>query len=153
MKIKILFVASAGGHLEETLALKSLENRYNTVLITEKTENDITYWQDKCYYMHKVNRKEIKSLIIYIGIFFKSLVILLKEKPQIIISTGAMIAFPTCLLGKLMGKKIIYIETMANINSKSMTGKIVYKFADLFIVQWESMKKLYPKAVYGGKVF
>ena len=58
-----------------------------------------------------------------------------------------------CLIGHIFGSKIIYIETFANSKSKSKTGKIVYKFADLFIVQWESMLELYPNAVYGGWIF
>ena len=57
------------------------------------------------------------------------------------------------LIGKIFGSKIIYIETFANINSKTITGSLVYKFADLFIVQWESMLKLYPKAEFGGWIF
>ena len=48
---------------------------------------------------------------------------------------------------------MIYIETFANIKTKSMSGKLVYPIADMFVVQWESMLKLYPKAVYGGWIF
>ena len=58
-----------------------------------------------------------------------------------------------CCIGKLLGSKIIYIETMANIETKTVTGRIIYYFADLFIVQWESMLKLYPKAKYGGWLY
>ena len=58
-----------------------------------------------------------------------------------------------CLLAKLFRKKVIYIETFANIKTKTITGRILYKIADLFIVQWESMLKLYPKAIYGGWIF
>ena len=58
-----------------------------------------------------------------------------------------------CLIGHLFKSKIIYIETFAKINSKSKTGSLVYKFADLFIVQWEDMLKLYPKAIYKGGIY
>lgn len=60
---------------------------------------------------------------------------------------------PMCLMGKIFGSKIIFIETFANRNSKTATGKLVYKFADLFIVQWEEMLKLYPKAKLGGSIY
>ena len=56
-------------------------------------------------------------------------------------------------IGKLLGSKIIFIETFANSQSKTKTGSLVYKFADLFIVQWEEMLKLYPNAVYGGWIY
>ena len=51
-----------------------------------------------------------------------------------------------CILGKIFGSKIIYIETFANRNKKTATGRLLYPIADLFIVQWEEMLKLYPKA-------
>ena len=56
-------------------------------------------------------------------------------------------------IGKIFGSKIIFIESFANSSSKSITGKIVYKFADLFIVQWENMLNIYPKSVYGGWIY
>ena len=58
-----------------------------------------------------------------------------------------------CCIGKIFKSKIIYIETFANSKTKSKSGSIIYKFADLFIVQWESMLELYPNAVYGGWIF
>ena len=50
-------------------------------------------------------------------------------------------------------KKIIYIESFARCNKPSLTGKIMYKFADIFIVQWEEMLEFFPKAMYGGGIF
>ena len=84
---------------------------------------------------------------------FKSLFIYIKVRPKVIITTGAHTAGPMCCIGKIFGSKIIFIESMANITTKTITGRLIYKFADLFIVQWESMLKLYPKAKYGGWIF
>lgn len=153
MRKKILMVASSGGHLEEALALKALQERYDTVLITEKTDYQVNFWQDRTYLMPQVNRKEIKSLLQFVGIFWDTFKILLNEKPDVVLSTGAMVAFPALLLGKLLGKKIIFIECMFNVDEPTLTGKLTYKFADLFIVQWEDMLHVYPKAVLGGRVF
>ena len=58
-----------------------------------------------------------------------------------------------CCIGKIFGSKIIYIETFANIHTKTITGKLIYTFADLFIVQWEEMLELYPKAICWGWIF
>ncbi len=84
---------------------------------------------------------------------FKSLFIYLKAHPDYIITTGAHTAGPMCCIGKLLGSKIIFIESFANINTKTVTGKCLYPIADKFIVQWDSMKKLYPDAVVGGWIF
>lgn len=62
-----------------------------------------------------------------------------------IVTTGTHTAGPMCYLGKIFGSKIIYIETFANKNKKTATGRLIYPIADLFIVQWEEMLKLYPK--------
>ena len=62
-------------------------------------------------------------------------------------------ALPICIIGKIFGSKVIYIETFANRNKKTATGRLIYPIADLFIVQWEDMLKLYPKAVYGGSIY
>jgi len=58
-----------------------------------------------------------------------------------------------CYLGKIFGSKIIYIETIANVNKKTATGKLIYPIADLFIVQWKEMLEVYPRAVYGGSIY
>ena len=58
-----------------------------------------------------------------------------------------------CYIGKIFGSKIIFIETFANRNSKTLSGRLVYPIADLFLVQWEEMLKLYPKAKLGGWIY
>ena len=58
-----------------------------------------------------------------------------------------------CCIGKIFGSRIIYIETFANMSSKTITGRFIYHFADKFIVQWDSMKSLYPDAEVGGWIF
>ena len=154
---KVLFISSTGGHLNELLQLKSIMNKYDSYLITEKTKSTISLkeeYKDKISYLiygtkHNMLTYPFKLL----ANCFKSLYFYFKIKPDVIVTTGAHSAGPMCCIGKIFGSKIIYIETFANIHSKTITGRIVYKFADLFIVQWESMLKLYPKAIYGGWIF
>ena len=57
------------------------------------------------------------------------------------------------IFGKLCGSNVVYLGSIANTNKKTATGKLIYPIADLFIVQWEEMLKLYPKAVYGGTIY
>ena len=83
----------------------------------------------------------------------KSLYFFFKIKPDVIITTGSHTAVPMCYIAKIFRKKVIYIETFANMNTKTLAGRMVYPIADMFIVQWESMLKLYPKAVYGGSIY
>lgn len=84
---------------------------------------------------------------------FLAIKVLKKERPDVIISTGAAVAVPFFYLGKLFGVKTIYIEVFDRYDKPTLTGKMVYPVTDKFIVQWESMKKVYPKAINLGSIF
>lgn len=153
-KQKICLVSSSGGHFEQLLCLRKLSEDYDCFILTEKTKYNKN---DKKinHYIMQVNRKEPLFLLKMIGIFNKSLYILLKENPDIIISTGALSSIPMMILGHILKKKVIYLESFAKINSPTMTGKFIYKHkvADRFYVQWETMKEIYPDAIYLGGIY
>ena len=79
--------------------------------------------------------------------------VLRTEKPDLILSTGAAAAVPFFYLGKLFGAKTMYIEVFDRIDKPTLTGKLVYPVTDRFVVQWEEMKQVYPKAVNLGSIF
>jgi UDP-N-acetylglucosamine:LPS N-acetylglucosamine transferase len=147
------FTASLGGHLEEIARLIEFGNQYDVFLVTEKGGFIELNVCRRVYHLSQINRKEVLFIPKFINIFFQSFSILWKEKPDYIISTGALVTFPICLLGKLMRKKVIYIESFARVDTASLTGKLMYRIADLFIVQWEELLEIFPKAIYGGGIF
>ena len=100
-----------------------------------------------------MNRRQLAFCPKFLILFIKAFCILLKERPDFIITTGALIAYPFCVIGKLMGVKIVYVESFARVKRPSLTGRLLYDYSDLFIVQWEDMLKLYPKSVLGGGIF
>lgn len=157
MRKKILFISSTGGHLSELMALKPLFKKYECEIITEKTNSTISLkkkYGKKIHYLIYGTKHYMFSYIFKTPInIFKSLYLYLKIRPKVIITTGAHTAVWMCYIGKLFRSKIIYIETLANINTKTLSGKLIYPIADKFIVQWEEMLKLYPKAIYGGFIF
>lgn len=154
---KVLFISSAGGHLSEMLELKELFNKYDYHIITEKTKstNSLkdTYRGKVNYLVYGTKDHMLTYPFKLLANCFKSLYYYCKIRPEFIITTGAHTAGPMCCIGKLFGSKIIYIESFANISTKTVTGRLVYHIADLFIVQWKSMLKLYPKATYGGWIY
>ena len=160
MKKRVLFIASTGGHLEELMQLKKMFDKYDYHIITEKTKANLKLkekYNKRISYLIYGSYTGLDNKLIYpFKLMLNTLIsffLFLKIRPQYIVSTGAHTSGPMCLIGHLLGSKIIFIETFANSESKSKTGSIVYKFADLFIVQWESMLELYPKATYGGWIF
>lgn len=155
--MKVLFIASTGGHLSELLQLKPLFNDFDYHLVTEKTKMTIDMkneYGERIDYLIFGSKDHLLSYIFKFSFnCFKSLWLYIKIKPKFIITTGTHTAVPICYIAKLFKTKIIYIETFANIETKTMTGKMIYPIADLFIVQWESMLKLYPKAIYKGWIY
>ena len=154
---KVLFISSTGGHLNELLQLKPMFKKYDYHIVTEK--DDVTKclkekYGSKISYVPYGTRSKIFSYIYkYLCVCLKSIYLYLKIRPKYIITTGTHSVVPICYFGKLFGSKIIFIETFANSNSKTLSGRLVYPISNLFIVQWESMLKLYPKAVLGGSIY
>lgn len=152
-EIKVCFAASSGGHYEQLMMLRPLMEKYDSFVITEKTSYESKAKGEKTYYLRQVNRKE-KLFILALGInAFLSMGIYIKEKPDVIICTGVLAMIPMCLIMKMFGKKLIYIESFAKVTSATQTGKLMYKFADEFYVQWEQMKEIFPKAKYIGGIY
>lgn len=153
---KCMFISSGGGHLEELLQLESLFDRCEYSLITEKTQTT-TYLKDKyknvSYLVYGTKDHLLPYLFIFPFNIIKSFFLFLKYKPEYIITTGTHTAVPMCKIGKLFKSKVIFIETLANSIKPTKAGRMVYKDADLFLVQWESMLKVYPDASYWGGVF
>ena len=155
-----MFISSTGGHLEELMQLKSMFDKYDYHIVTENTKSNLSlkekYKNRVSYLVYGTYTTKLKKITYPFKLLFntiKSFFIYLKVRPKYIVTTGAHTAGPMCCIGKIFGSKIIFIETFANSHTKSRTGTLVYKFADLFIVQWEELLELYPKATYGGWIF
>ena len=100
-----------------------------------------------CYFP---TNRNVKNLIRNTFLAWK---VLRKEKPDLIISSGAAEAVPFFYLGKLFGAKTIYIEVFDRIDAPTIAGKLCYPVTDKFIVEWEEMKQVYPKAINLGSIF
>ncbi len=153
---KLMFISSGGGHLEELLQLKSLFDKYDYSLITEKT--DTTKYLKKeyrnvNYLLYGTKDHLVPYLFIFPMNIIISLVLFIKYRPDAVISTGTHTAVPMCLIAHFLGKKVVFIETLANATSPTKAGKIVHKYADKFVVQWESMLDVYPDAEYWGTIY
>ncbi|WP_294404634.1 PssD/Cps14F family polysaccharide biosynthesis glycosyltransferase [uncultured Clostridium sp.] len=151
--MKICFISSSGGHFEQLMMLKPLMDKYQSFIVTEKTNYEVSGDNRKIYYLDQVNRNEKLFIIKMIINSIKSLRIFIKEKPSVIITTGVLSTIPICVISKIFRKKLIYIESFAKVNTPTLTGKLVYKFANQFYVQWKEMLKIYPKAIYRGGIY
>lgn len=150
---KICFAASSGGHYEQLMMLKPLMEKYDSFVLTEKIHYRSAAKGVRTYYLKQVNRREGTFLLRMLENIFQSFVIFIKEKPDVVICTGVLAVIPICIIAKIFGKKLIYIESFAKVTTATQTGKLLYRFADQFYVQWEPMLKIYPKAIYLGGIY
>lgn len=152
-KVSICLASSSGGHFEQVMMLKPLIEKYGGFIVTEKIGYDIKVGDIPVKYVLSINRTDRMFIFKFLVNTVKSLFIVIVDRPDYIISTGALAAVPLMVWTKIFGGKVIYIESYAKINSPNLSGKITYKFADQFYVQWESMKKFYPNAIYKGGIY
>ena len=152
---RVMFISSVGGHLTQLLELKTIFKDYNYVLVTEK--NDVNKEKKKKYKMEYLIYGSREYLFKYVFIFlfniFKSFYLFFKYRPNVIVTTGTHTAVPMCYIGRLFGRKIIFIESYAKRTSPTLSGRLVYPIANTFIVQWETMLEFYPKAKYFGGIY
>lgn len=149
MKPKVCLACSAGGHLTELLSVKEAWEGYESFLVTFRRE-DTAGMEGKIYYIEDPRRNPLQLL----RNIWQALRVVLEERPGAIITTGAGVVVPLCYIGKLLGSRIIYIESFARIDSPSLSGRLLYPIADLFFVQWRALLSKYGrKAQYGGGIF
>ncbi|WNN68180.1 MULTISPECIES: PssD/Cps14F family polysaccharide biosynthesis glycosyltransferase [Lactococcus] len=149
--MKVALVGSSGGHLTHLYLLKKFwENEDRFWVTFDKTDAKSILKEERFYPCYYPTNRNVKNTIKNTILAFK---ILRKEKPDLIISSGAAVAVPFFWLGKLFGAKTVYIEIFDRIDKPTLTGKLVYPVTDKFIVQWEELKKVYPKAINLGGIF
>ncbi|MBI3335333.1 MAG: polysaccharide biosynthesis protein [Candidatus Portnoybacteria bacterium] len=148
--MKVCLTASGGGHLIQLLRLLPILKKHETFFIIPGSHMKNVLKDYKIYSVNNPQRNPFKFILHSIV----SLRILAKEKPDVVITNGAGLVVPICFLSKFLFKsKIVFIESFSRIDTPSKTGKIIFKIADLFIVQWADLQKFYgSKAVYGGQL-
>lgn len=145
----ICLVSSSGGHWDQLQKLRPLIEKYDGFMVTEKTK----FREDARYLMFQT---DLKDKLMFPKMFINSihaLKIWIKEKPDFVVTTGTMVAYPFYLLSIITHKKFIFIETFGRADMPTIAGKFMEKHSDLFIVQWETQLKYYKKAVYGGCLY
>lgn len=147
---KTLLVSSSGGHLLQLLRIMpALEGMERVWVCFDKPDAKYFLRDEKTYWCYHPTTRNVKNLV---RNTFQAVKVLLKERPGIILSSGAAVALPYAWIGRLLGSRIVFVEAFNYVNTGTLTGRMVYPVADLFCVQWEAMLKVYPKAKYIGRL-
>ena len=157
--MKLLIVLGEGGHTTELLNLVDLlgeRYRYHYILSQEDALSADQIRRPG--QLHTIARPRGKAtnkaaaVLRTLWATVQALGILLRVRPAAVVSTGPAIAVPVCLLAKLLRARVIFIETGSRVRSLSLTGKILYRFADLFFVQWQELLDRAPRGIYAGRL-
>lgn len=149
--MKVCLVGSSGGHLTHLYMLNKFWLDKERFWVTFNKDDAKSMLQgEKMYSCYYPTNRNIWNLVRNTILAWK---ILRKEKPDLVISSGAAVAVPFFYLAKVMKKKVVYIEVFDRIDKPTLTGKLVYPICDAFIVQWEEQKDVYPKAINLGGIF
>jgi len=149
-KMKICLAASAGGHLTQLLKLSESWQDYEAFCVTtldvvrEKLQKyGNTYTVGEC------NREHPLWAVL---VLIRCINIILRERPDVVISSGAAPGYIMCFLGKLFGAKVVWLDSIANVEQISLSGRMVRSIADLFLVQWPELAEQYSNVEYVGAV-
>lgn len=150
-KVKVCLVGSSGGHLTHLYMLKPIWSEMERFWVTfDKTDANSILKGENVYHCYFPTNRNIWNLI---RNTFLAIKVLHKEKPDLIISSGAAVAVPFFYLGKIGGAKTIYIEVFDRIDKTTLTGKLVKPVTDRFIVQWDEMLDVYRGSINLGSIF
>ncbi len=148
--MKICLAASSGGHLTELLCLRNAwKGKPHFFVITNESSLDLLNSDARAYMIGWGNRRHP---FLITKMLFRCIKVIINEKPDVLISTGAAVGCILGLLIKITGGKVIWIETISHTNNLTMSGYIIRPFAHLFFVQWPELLKKYPGVTYAGKV-
>ena len=148
--LKICIICSVGGHFKQILELEKTYVKYNHYYVLFYKESIKEFANKNVVFL--VTNPE-RNVLLFIKHLFQSFRIFIKEKPHVIITTGAGVAVATCYIAKLFNKKVVFIEDWCVVERPSFSGQLIYPISDLFIVQRKPLITFYPKAKYGGELF
>lgn len=149
--MKVCLVGSSGGHLSHLHLLKPFWQEQERFWVTfDKADARSLLKDEQSYYCYYPTNRNVINLLRNTVLAIK---VLVKEKPDLIISSGAAVAVPFFYVGKLLGAKTCYIEVFDRLDAPTLTGRLVHPVTDCFVVQWEQMKQVYKKAKNLGGIY
>ena len=146
---RILLVGSSGGHLAQLMQLEPWWRRHQRAWVTFDTcdatnllaaEGDVTW-------AFRPTTRNVPNLL---RNTWQAVKVLRRFRPTVVVSTGAAVAFPYFVLGRLLGVRTVYIEVFDRIDSPTLTGRLVRPFTDCMFVQWPEQLGLYDDAMELG---
>lgn len=152
-RLRLCLAASGGGHVRQLLDLQPVWSKHDYFFITEDTALGQTLQNDhRTYFVPHYAWGQVKfgtpfkMISRAIGSFFRTAGIMLRERPDVVISSGAGAVFFAVLWGRLFGARIVVMESFARFEKPSLFGRIAAPFAHDMVIQSAKLAHIYPKA-------
>lgn len=141
----VYFAASPGGHLDLLLVVADVLETRPTVWLTEEGQRAETLGSDgRAVHGLPPFKRTPRRVLTNVR---RAAQLVLEDRPGLVISSGAGLVVPLCVLARLSGARVVFIETMARVHDPSTSGRVLSRLADTVIVQWPEMGRVYPQAV------
>jgi UDP-N-acetylglucosamine:LPS N-acetylglucosamine transferase len=146
--VKLLLVCSSGGHLLLLHQLRPWWERHDRSWVTfDKTDARSLLDGERLDWAHHPTQRNIPNLLRNLVLAWR---VLRRERPDVLVSTGAGVAFPFFVLAKPLGIKTVYVEAYERMDRASLTGRLCYPICDLMVLQWEEQRRFYPRGQLVG---
>ena len=141
-------VSTSGGHLTEVLTLERAFGRHRHFFVINDRIDLPPEMARRTYFIIHAERSP-KVLVNFVEAWR----ILRRERPHVILSTGAGPAVPFAIVGRMLfGTRVIFVEIITRLSRPSLTGRLMYWLAHDFYYQWPGLERSFPRAVHGGPV-
>jgi UDP-N-acetylglucosamine:LPS N-acetylglucosamine transferase len=146
--MRILIVSSVGGHLQEVLALLPAFDGHEVGLVVNDQADPPPSLDDWFWQIPHGERD-----LLFGAYFVWAWKVVRSFQPRVIVSAGAGHAVPFALIGRLHGAKVVFLETLTAVRRPSVTGRLMYHLSDLFLYQWDDLRKAFPRGHHVGPVW
>lgn len=148
--LKVMLVASSGGHLIQLYRLRPWWDRHRRTWVTFRKSDSLSMLAgEDVVWAHHPTTRNIPNAIRNLRLAWRSV---RRTRPDLIVSSGAGVAFPFFVAAKLHRVRTVYIEVYDRIDSATLTGRLCYPLTDLFLLQWEGQQRFYRKGKVIGRL-
>lgn len=142
--MKILLVCSTGGHFSACQQLRPFWQNHSHVWVTFRTPvTEASLKNEKVYWAWSPTNRNIPNLIRNLFLSWK---VLRREKPDVVLSTGAGVSVPFLLFGRLLGSQTIFVESITRVTDLSLSAKLALPFIHVIYVHWEQLQIRHSKS-------
>ncbi len=141
-------MCSSGGHLSQLHKLKPWWEKHDRRWVTFRKPDSISLLEgEQVDWAHHPTTRNLPNAFRNLRLGYR---LLRQYRPDVVVSSGAGVAFPFFLMARALGMKTVYLEVYDRIDSRTLTGRLCYPLSDLFLLQWEQQRRLYPRGQVVG---